>query len=523
MKMLKVWVIALLLAACNEAVEELPSAASVPQGLVPTHQPTATPTRQQTPAPAYTSFFETADCQFEHNIEAEVQCGYLVVPEQRSRPERTIRLHTAIIPSRSSTPLPDPLVFLNGGPGAHTLVWADFYAARFDDILEQRDLILLDQRGVGFSEPALDCPEIIDDKLVHIEEDLDPAVEKENYLAAMELCYERLTAAGIDFSAYNSAASAADLDDLRRELGYESWNMLGISYGTRLALTAVRDFGHTGTIRSVVLDSTYPPQIDAYLASGANLNNAFDLLFARCANNESCNRAFPDLRFRFYALVEKLNAEPTTVFVTDQQTRKTYQVPFNGYDLIDTLFEMMYNPDQIIKLPRLLTRLEQDRTFDLSEWLTNALRQSEYFSQGMTVSVQCTEEMPFNNLAGLQGSLAGLPPQLADFIEINAHSFSSSCDLWQVEPAAANETQPVSSDIPTLILAGDYDPITPPSFGHETAAHLDQAYTFELLGQSHGVVTTNDCAVELLVGFLNEPHRPPDDSCLDGLYVGFAN
>lgn len=510
--------LSLISAGCARTPEETPQ----PNQVENTVPPTAVPTIEPTPTPSYIPTFETAACQFEFTIEADIQCGTLIVPEDRTRPERMIRLHVAIIASHSNSPAPDPVVYLNGGPGDHTLVAADYFVTQFKDILDQRDLILFDQRGVGFSEPALDCPETMAAIVAHIETDLEPAVELANYRIALADCYTRLMAQGVNLSAYNSAASAADLDDLRQALDYEAWNLLGVSYGTRLALTAMRDFGSTGTIRSVILDSVFPPQADARAVASANIDRAFNLMFARCAANEGCNSTFPDLKTRFYQLVDNLNEAPVTVIVTDRETRMSYRMPFNGYDLIDALFGMMYSPDQIITLPQLITRLEQRSTVGLSEWLTNFLRQPDYISLGMTYSVQCAEEFPFNDPALFEASLSGLPLQLSTYIQTNADHVAAICALWQVEAADPLETEPVSSDIPTLLLSGDYDPVTPPSFARETAAYLKRAYTFEFEGQSHNLVASHACGMELVGTFLDQPETPPDDSCLGDLYFGFV-
>lgn len=233
-------------------------------------------------------------------------------------------------------------------------------------------------------------------------------------------------------------------------------------------------------------------------------------------------QSVPDLKTCFYQLVDDLNHEPIIVVVTDRETRTTYRVPFNGYDLIDTLFSMMYDADQIIILPRLLTRLERNSTLALSDWLTDWLRQPDYVSLGMTYSTQCAEEFPFNDLAQFEASLEGIPPQMVAYIQTNADNAAAICALWQVEAADPLETELVSSDIPTLLLSGDYDPVTPPSFAQETAVYLAQAHTFEFEGQSHGIVASNKCGLELVVVFLDQPDAPPDGSCLEHLYFGFV-
>ncbi len=498
----------------SDTVETVPPAASP---AAPTQQePSPPPPAPTTAVPA----FEPADCQFAYDAEPAVRCGFLTVPENRANPGRMIQLHVAIVASRSPTPAPDPVVYLSGGPGGHALAAAEYFATIFDEILATRDLILFDQRGVGFSRPALECPETEEARLAHIEEYLQPEEEEAIFLEALAACRDRLTAEGIDLSAYHSAASAADLDDLRRALGYDRWNLLGISYGTRLALTAMRDFGQTGTIRSAVLAAVYPPQIDTLVEAGLNTDRAFDLLFARCAADAACAAAYPDLESRFYALVEALNREPTSVTVTDRLNRTTFRVPFDGDDLIYTFFGMMYAAGEIKYLPRRVAHLEQNRKTDLMDWLTDNLH--PFNSLGMGLSVHCIEEFPFNRPADVEAAVEPLPSPLAQLGREAAAGQAARCRVWQVAPADPLENEPVVSDIPTLLLAGDFDPVTPPAFAERTAAHLTRAFYFELPGQSHDVIGATDCGMELVTAFLDRPDTPPAAGCLQRLFFGFV-
>lgn len=502
------------LAGCQTRpfADEAPAATTTPP-TVTTSQPTATP--------AYTPAFAQADCQFPYPAEADIQCGYLIVPEDRANPQRTIRLHVAVVSSHTATPAPDPVIFLDGGPGGFTLAGAERLIALHDVVLRERDLILFDQRGVGYSEPSLDCPELEEARLTNIEKSLDDAAWHTINLAATAACRQRLTAQGINLSAYNSAASAADLHDLRQALGYDAWNLLGVSYGTRLALTAMRDFGLTGTIRSVILDSVYPPQVNGFTDLGVNADRAFDLLFDRCAGNEPCNRAYPNLRPRFYQLVDSLNAEPLTVAVFDRAARTTYRLPFDGDDLIATLFDMLYDRRQISALPKMLSQLERGYSSILTDHLGESWDRTTYISEGMGLSVQCAEEAPFTTEAEIKAAAQTLPPQLAHKFETNATNVLQSCALWQIEASAPLENEAVRSDIPTLILAGDYDPITPPSFAQELAAYLPNAFLFEFIGVSHGVMGAHACGAELAAAFLTDPTTLPDASCLPATYLGF--
>ncbi len=497
----------------NEQVGETPV-------VMPTVELTATPV--PTVTPDYEAVFETAECRFDHPREEEIRCGYLVVPEVRSNPERMIRLHVAVVPSIGDSPAPDPVVYLSGGPGLYTLEMAAIYTPLFREVLKERDVILFDQRGVGYSEPSLDCPEVEQARLVQIVEELEPDEELAVGVEAATACRERLVDEGVNLSAYTSAASAADLDDLRQVLGYESWNLFGVSYGTRLALTTMRAYGDSGTIRSVVLDSVFPPQVNIYADWGVNADRVFSLIFERCAALENCNSDYPDLKARFYGLVDALNGEPMTIFVNDRINRTVLEAPFDGDDLIGISFVMAYGSENIINFPKMIRELENGNSAILNEFLAYYLYQPAIYSEGMQLSVNCFEELPFNTVAEVQETAENLPPQIGRIAERDVIDFLALCEAWGVETAEAIENEPVVSDIPTLILAGDYDPITPPYYGMETAEWLSRSFYFEFEGLSHSVAFSSRCGMDMAAAFLDLPDVPPDASCMERLFIGFV-
>lgn len=481
-----------------------------------------TPSQEPTAVPAYEPVFETAECRFDHPREEEIRCGYLVVPEDRTNPEKTIRLHVAIVPSLSDSPAPDPVVYLNGGPGGYTLEFAAGLTAGFREVLKERDVILYDQRGIGFSEPSLNCPEIEEARQIVLLEGLDGEAAKTTSLSAAAACRERLMAEGINLSAYTSAASAADLDDLRRTLGYESWNLYGASYGTRLALTTMREFGQSGTIRSVVLEAVYPPQVNILVDWGFNADRTFNLIFERCAAIESCNSDYPNLKDRFYALVDALNKEPMMVSLRDRDSGKLVQAPLDGVDLINIAFDMVYNSNMIIKFPKMVRQLENGYSSILVDYLPLKYYESLYMSEGMQLSVTCFEEVPFIKEAEILASAENLPLQLGHIVETEVVDFLALCEVWGVETAEPLENEPVVSDIPTLILVGDYDPITPPYYGADAAEWLSNSFYFEFEGLSHGVAFSHWCGMAMMVAFLDQPQISPDAGCMERLYFGFV-
>ena len=301
-------VLSLCVFSCNLPTSAPPTLPALPPSSTP--EP-GIPT--PTPSIVYYPIFEPAPCAFPVPPGFNPECGYLIVPENRLRADSPlIRLHVAIFRNRLGVAVADPVVHLAGGPGSSSLNVASYmFGQGLDAILDQRDFILFDQRGTGYSQPRLDCPERTSITGTLLERGLSAAGNHEIILDAFRRCRDRLVGQGTDLSAYHSAASAADLNDLRLALGYEKLNLYAVSYGTRLALTLMRD--HPEGVRSAVLDSVYPPQVNLYTELAPNAERAFNTFFAHCADDASCNQSYPDLRGVFYRTVDQLNASPVSV------------------------------------------------------------------------------------------------------------------------------------------------------------------------------------------------------------------
>lgn len=491
------------LAPTSTAVPTIAPARPTATPVTLTLVPSATPERQE-------ASYEEADCRFEPPSNVTVACGYLVVPERRDRPtERMIRLHVAVFKSTATQPAPDPVVYLDGGPGGETLKITPFvFEDRYAPLLRERDLIVYDQRGAGFSEPSLDCPELTELDFELLDDNLTAAELNRRYVEVSLACRDRLVGEGIDLSAYTSIESAADLDDLRQALGYETWNLYGISYGTRLALTAMRD--HPQGIRSVVIDSVLPLTWDVTeIPAGAD--RAFQRLFDGCAADEACNRAYPHLRETFARLVAELNAEPAMVRVTNPLSGERQTVLLNGAVVVDTLFLALYSSSTIPSLPFMITAARGGNHEPLAQEAMFGALQGEFISEGMYYSVWCNEEVPFSTQAELAAADDPFPEQVGVF---DMAPFGEICAAWGAGQAAAVEDQPVISNIPTLVFAGEYDPITPPAYGRIAAQTLPNSFFFEFPGMSHGVSASGGCAQGMMREFLANPARSPDAACI---------
>jgi pimeloyl-ACP methyl ester carboxylesterase len=241
------------------------------------------------------------------------RCGYLTVPEDRSKPGgRTIRIFVLRLPATSPNPKPDPIVVLSGGPGGGgSIQFGQFFGSPLN---VERDIILFDQRG-SLQSSRLGCAEydVALNSAISIPFTSDEQTAKQ--VAAVTACRDAATAAGIDRASYNTAENAADLADLRVALGIDEWNVTGSSYGTKLALVELRD--HPEGIRSMVIDSLSPPNIQIAEKWWAAPASSFKAIFAACAAQPSCAAAYPDLEAEFIATVKRLDESPVVVETTD--------------------------------------------------------------------------------------------------------------------------------------------------------------------------------------------------------------
>lgn len=386
---------------------------------------------------------------------------------------------------------------------------------RFDPFLADRDLTMFDQRGAGYSEPALDCPELIDLTYETLDQDLSPEEGVALSTEATCSCHDRLVSEGVNLAAYSSAESAADLNDLRLALGYEEWNLFGISYGTRLALTAMRDFPQG--IRSVILDSSYPLQVSLYAEMPANLDRALNVFFDGCAADPSCREAYAQLETIFYQLVDQLNDSPITFSVTHSITDETYDVLMNGDGLIGFLFKSLYSTEIIPALPKIFFDIREGNYDILALLMGSFLVELEFSTTGMRYSVQCGEEVHFSTPEELAAACEAYPELQGLFYDISNpdEGICAICETWGAREADPVENEPVSSDIPTLVLAGEYDPITPPAWGEMVAESLSNAFYFEFSGVGHGASTSGkECPLIIALAFLDDPAAVQDRSCV---------
>jgi pimeloyl-ACP methyl ester carboxylesterase len=349
-------------------------------------------------------------------------------------------------------------------------------------------------------------------------QDISMPEQDRRFTQALRTCRDRLVEADVDLGAYNSAASAADVDDLRRALGYSEWNLYGSSYGTRLALTVMRDFPQG--VRSVILDSVYPPQADLFSSIVVDMQRALSLLFERCAADTECNQDYPDLERVFYEVVDQVDEQPVALSVYRPKNLEEYPVVINGDRLIRSFFDLLYFTDDLPKLPRLIYEIHGGDWEAFGRMIRWSLFTFDNLSEGMFNSVECFEEAPFGSPQAVQVANAAANPRLSQAMN-NAAAYQD-CAAWDVPPAAALENQPVVSDIPTLILSGEHDPITPPAWGELTAEGLNKSQHLVFPATGHVVLGNHRCSNQVVEEFLAAPDEPVESSCMGEMPVLFG-
>jgi pimeloyl-ACP methyl ester carboxylesterase len=455
---------------------------------------------------------------------AKASCGYLVVPENRNRPTgRTIKLMVAKYPARSTEKRADPVVYLAGGPGdiapleINGLIAADF--------IRDRDIVVMSQRGTMFSEPALTCASIDDFARELLGLRFYSEATKRAHLAATEACHRDLAATGADLSAYNSTESAADFADLRKALGYETWNVYGTSYGSYLAQTLMRD--HPEGIRSVVLDSVLPTTYNV-AANWLNARDGFDNIFQACAAEAACNAAHPRLKETFTGLVNKLEAEPLTTTVSDPATGKDLKVVLDGGALIDWLRNQNYTVPTLQAAPNRIDGLAADRPDAIEAIALDRASRAPppgpdvpALGYGLALGVSCRESYPFatpEDLAAAGREAFPDYPLLVTREGIGGWAyFNEDCrEVWKVPAAPEAMHQPVASSLPTLLISGSFDTLTSLAGAKAAAAQLSNATIISIPGIGHDVSPWSPCAQAVIVSFLTDP-AAPDASCVGAL------
>jgi pimeloyl-ACP methyl ester carboxylesterase len=422
-------------------------------------------------------------CRLE-GLGAEALCGsYRVYENRETRQGRSIDLRVAVVPALAASPRPDPLVVLVGGPGQAATVAGAVIAEALREVRNRRDIVLVDQRGTGQSNP-LRCEA---DRALPLDELFAPRPDP----AKTRAC---LTALDADTRLYATPTAMDDLDEVRAALGYEQVNLWGGSYGTRAALVYLRQHGEH--VRSLILDGSAPFSLKLPLYAARDAQRALDLTYADCQSDAACQRAFPDARAELERLLATLDQGPREVRVPHPRTGVATPLRIERAGLAGAARNLLYVP-QLAGLLPLAVQRAQSGDFGPFIASADAFASGVGVATGMFLSVVCAEDVPRFDSAQARAATRGTFLGGAWLEDVRAE-----CQGWPAATLPPAYYEPVASDVPSLLLSGHLDPVTPPSWGDEVASHLGRSRHVVVPGAGHGT-TPLGCIPELLAEFLD--------------------
>ena len=462
--------------------------------------------------------FEAEKCWFHIPVDREMICGTATVLEDRSNltGKKICIPVVQLLPDKERH---EPVVFLSGGPGQTSEIDTDENITewwRFSDEqvwLRGRRLILFDQRGIGRSIPNLNCstdfnPKIWSKRLDHPSKVVDFDAEKLKEIIA---CRKRIIAGGSDLSKYNTKNIAADVDDIQRYLGIDRWAIYGVSYGTELGFAIMKDYANS--ISAAILDSVLPLGVNYVSMDEMNLNRSIDRLDRSCDADKRCRHDGPKIKDMIELIIEQLDASPVMIRISGEDGEKDGYSSISGSEFLDILFDMFYDRDMIGQIPRVVRRAYQQ---DYS-YLADAIRISDekdqelHFSDGMGYSVVCSENDVSIPIVAANSKFRKWA---------SGGEYQIVCPQWFVsKPKIRSGENQIKKpiNVPTLMLSGEFDPVTPAIWAKGQTKMISHAKTYVFKGVGHDVLDSAPCSSSIIAQFLQGKKFIDDTECTDEL------
>lgn len=430
----------------------------------------------------------------------EAMCGAYEVPEDRDAPDgRKIALNIAWLQtSRGGERMPDPVFFLAGGPGQSAVESYPGLDPVFREVRKQRDVILVDQRGTGKSN-LLSCA------MPEDEDAYDPSPQAMQTQAAQ--CAETLSKKA-DLRHYTTTDAIADLDAVRKAIGAAQVNLVGVSYGTRVAQQyAMR---YPAATRSIVLDSPVPNALGLGNIFARNLDDALALQFALCSKDPACKDKLGDPRAELDVLLAKLRANPVQVQYRDASSGEIKQGTLRAETVAGLVRMYAYMPLASGLLPKLIHEANAGRyenLMALAKMMSGDMQ--EAMAMGMQLSVVCSEDA---------GSMVAREEDKDTVLgNLMPEGMAAMCRAWPKGKVPTDFNQPLATAVPALVLAGEFDPVTPPRYGEQIVKSLPNGRLFVLKGVGHGALGAG-CMPKLFTQFIEKTDaKALDGQCLDTL------
>ena len=409
---------------------------------------------------------KTDTCYVE-GVSDRLNCGFVTVPENPNKPNgKQIQVHYVILPAVKNANHEEALLAIAGGPGQSAIDNAAGFDAMLSKVRQQRDILLIDQRGTGRSN-ILTCDEGAQSPLSFNDDNVDTLVEAQK-------CLEQLDA---DVTQYGSLNAIKDFEAVRQHLGYKKLHVYGISYGTRMAQLYMRLYPEH--LATVTLDGIVPMQ-QGVLEIGAAIDRGFDLLFKDCQETTACHAQFPKLKAEFEQVAASLAKAPVMENVYDPVSSEKTMLTMTRGKFYGSIRMALYQANVRALVPHAIHQAAKDN-FQPILGLYALTLENGGMAMGMHASVVCGEDM--HRITPAMREQA----QQSFMGKTMLEGLEATCAVWKVPAVADSFSEPISSNIPTLLLSGEIDPATPPSWGELAMEKLSNAKHFIAPYATHGV------------------------------------
>ena len=431
-------------------------------------------------------------------LRPRLRCGTVDVPRDYGNPGGgRFALAVVVVKSLTQPSRPDPVVYVSGGPGSPLTVYAAHQAR--SPYAPDRDLILVDQRGTGRSEPRL-CPDhestILAATVAVAENPGDEAQAARR--AVTTACRDEAVTRGFDLKDFGTRVTVEDFEQVRQALGIDRWNVYGESYGTTVAMTL--ETLHPEAVRSVVLDSLYPP--DPVPLWSSLTDRARERFFAACAKDRACSTAYPDLAGTYRETLDRLDRSPVMVATPPQLERAGDDIRLTASLFEALVSNLIYYPVNYPTLPRLIAAVHHGDGAKAGTALASVLSGLGAGSADLHAAVECRDRPHYRE---------ALP---ADASAMDRMQLYGLCGIWS--ELGPHPMVPTGTAIPTLVLAGEFDPVSGPTLSRHVAEEIGpSARWVEVARVGHNVRAFSPCGARIAFAFIDRPTQAPDVSCAD--------
>lgn len=434
----------------------------------------------------------------------KARCGTFEVFENRAKKSgRKIKINVVVFPATGQPLAPDPLFYIAGGPGSSATEDAPYIAQQYAKIREHRDMVFVDQRGTGGSNP-LNCDLFNPQDIQSYLGDYFPLEDVRKCRAQLET--------KADLKLYTTHVAMDDLDDVRAALGYARINIVGASYGTRAAQAYIRQHGEH--VRAVVLQGVSPTGQFMPRDFPQHTERALEGVLGECAADEACRAAFPDLRAESKAVLEKLTRGPVEVELKNAQTGEGIHLKLSRDLAGEAVRYMLYQPDAARRIPLYIHLAARGDFAPLAKSAIFYRRQIVATgSNGMYLSVTCAEDLPW--IRPGEGERNGEHTFLGNY---RLRQQRAACALWPRGEIPKNYSEPTRSGAPALIFTGQWDPVTPPVYGDTADKFLANSLHVVVPHGGHGFGGLDgiDCIQSLAADFVERgTAKGLDTSCVN--------